>query len=70
MSSAVEVGQVYVVRCVENGQEAWRRLLVCGAVPAPLGEKTSHYTVQTADGFSETREIARLTLENECDRES
>jgi hypothetical protein len=67
--SSVEIGDVFVVRCVESGEDDWRRLKVVGAVPAPVGEKTSRFTVQQADAFSETREIGRTTLENECDRE-
>jgi hypothetical protein len=69
MPSVIEVGDVFVVRCVEAGQEGWRKLRIVGAVPAPVGEKTSRFTVQQADAFSETREIARATLETECDRE-
>jgi hypothetical protein len=69
MSSAVEVGDVFVLRCVEAGEEDWRRLKVVGRVPSPVGEKTSRFTVQQADAFSETREIAAVTLLEDSDRE-
>jgi hypothetical protein len=67
---AIQVGQVYVVRCVEAGQEDWRRLKVCGAVPAPPGDPTSEYAVQQASAQLETRNVLATTLLNDCDLET
>lgn len=66
---AIQIGQVYVVRCVEAGQEDWRRLFVCGAVPSPPGEPTTEWAVQQADVQLETRNVLASTLRNDCDVE-
>jgi hypothetical protein len=66
---SVEPGQVYVVRCIEGGQEDWRRLLVVGAVPAPPGDPTSEWAVQQASEQLETRNVLAATLLNDCDVE-
>jgi hypothetical protein len=66
---SVEVGDIFIVRCIEAGQDDWRRLKVAGAVPCPEGEKTSRYTVQIPGAEVETREVTREALLEECDRE-
>jgi hypothetical protein len=66
---AVKIGQIYVVRCVEAGQEDWRRLKVVAAVPCPEGEPISTYAVQIPGVELETRDIQAATLRDACDLE-
>ena len=65
----IEVGQIYTVRCVESGEEAWRRLLVVGEVPARSGEATTCWAVQQPGLEMETRDILAVTLKADCDLE-
>jgi hypothetical protein len=66
---SVDVGQIYVVRCVEAGQEDWRRLLIAGQVPSRPGEPTTEWTVQQPGVELETRSVATATLIEDCDLE-
>jgi hypothetical protein len=66
---AIRIGEVYVVRCVDAGQDEWRRLKVVGQVPSPPGEPPTEWAVQIAGVELETRNVLGTTLRDECDLE-